>query len=407
MASPEKSGKKVKKPPPPANERLPPKLSKQIDKHFGETIAAAQAAKATADEAEVWRQRAAKAENDAERMKAQIEALDLEKKAEKQIKLAKKLESGAWQGAGAGMGIGAATGMGVGTVVGTIVGGATAIPTTLLGGLIGAGTGAIHGPWVTWTGMGVPKHEEGGKIEEEAHDEQNAEMDVDKAGGHQNKGEQVEQDGASGKAMTETAEDEEKALEEESEIDALENDDEGANARKRAEILKAVAGHVASASQTTKQRPETNDLTGNDDIVEETKSPGEDEPAEEEEPVKEDEEQETGALHEGLKPEPKRRLGQTQSTKELQKPQINELSENHEEAEAEAEASEAEETARKVQPERKRPAKIKPSDENPTQAAKKEDDSTDSAKPKRKQPRKLRIGPGPRSKNNEAEKNAD
>lgn len=59
-----------------------------------------------------------------------------------------KVQNGAFQGGAAGAGIGAGIAGGLGTVVGSIVGGIAAIPTTGLGILIGAGTGAIHGPWV-------------------------------------------------------------------------------------------------------------------------------------------------------------------------------------------------------------------------------------------------------------------
>jgi len=45
-------------------------------------------------------------------------------------------------------------------VVGSLVGGVTAIPTTGLGMLVGAGTGAIHGPWVTLTGKGKKEGEQ-------------------------------------------------------------------------------------------------------------------------------------------------------------------------------------------------------------------------------------------------------
>lgn len=58
------------------------------------------------------------------------------------------MQNGAFQGGAAGAGIGAGIAGGLGTVVGSIVGGIAAIPTTGLGILIGAGTGAIHGPWV-------------------------------------------------------------------------------------------------------------------------------------------------------------------------------------------------------------------------------------------------------------------
>ena len=50
---------------------------------------------------------------------------------------------------GGGVGAGVASGLGV--TVGAVVSGLTAIPTTGLGMLIGAGTGLVHGPWVKFT----------------------------------------------------------------------------------------------------------------------------------------------------------------------------------------------------------------------------------------------------------------
>ena len=58
--------------------------------------------------------------------------------------------------------MGAGVGAGLGTVVGSLVGGVTAIPTTGLGLLVGAGTGAIHGPWVK-----IPGKKEGDEVETE------------------------------------------------------------------------------------------------------------------------------------------------------------------------------------------------------------------------------------------------
>jgi hypothetical protein len=238
----ERGAKKPKKPPPPANERLPPQLSKQIDKRFGDTIAAAQTARATADEAEKWRQRAAKAENDAERLKAQLEASDLEKRAEQQIKIAKRLESGAWQGAGAGAGIGAATGMGVGTVVGAIVGGVTAIPTTLLGGVIGAGTGAIHGPWVSWTGSEGAQQLEAlkEKVQDQGLGGEKMDLDEPDVQGMQRK----ESAQADREGSEEVHADETMAEGDNSHGRAVEKD-----GGKTGEILKTVVGHGANASQ--------------------------------------------------------------------------------------------------------------------------------------------------------------
>ena len=47
--------------------------------------------------------------------------------------------------------MGAGAGLGLGAVTGTLVGGVLAVPFTGLGGLVGAGVGALHGPWVKLT----------------------------------------------------------------------------------------------------------------------------------------------------------------------------------------------------------------------------------------------------------------
>ena len=68
-----------------------------------------------------------------------------------------------------GAGIGGGVAAGLGTTVGAVVGGVVGIPTTGLGLLVGAGAGAIHGPWVKLTGKGDGKEEvveegEGGNV---------------------------------------------------------------------------------------------------------------------------------------------------------------------------------------------------------------------------------------------------
>src|SRR6186713_1745651 len=83
-----------------------------------------------------------------QREKVLSEAFDREMEAKGLTKKARILKSGTFQGAAGGAGIGAATGIGLGTVVGTVVGTVASVPTTALGGLVGAGTGAIHGPWI-------------------------------------------------------------------------------------------------------------------------------------------------------------------------------------------------------------------------------------------------------------------
>ncbi|KAK5081134.1 hypothetical protein LTR05_007927 [Lithohypha guttulata] len=83
-----------------------------------------------------------------ERERMITEAFDKEVEAHGHSKMAKRLQSGTWQGLGFGGGIGAATGIGTGAVLGTVLGAVTAVPTTLLGGAIGTGVGAIRGPFI-------------------------------------------------------------------------------------------------------------------------------------------------------------------------------------------------------------------------------------------------------------------
>lgn len=53
--------------------------------------------------------------------------------------------------------------MGLGTVTGTLVGAVATIPGVLVGGLVGAGTGVIHGPWIKLGGKGKGKGAEAEK----------------------------------------------------------------------------------------------------------------------------------------------------------------------------------------------------------------------------------------------------
>lgn len=68
------------------------------------------------------------------------------------------MASGWGQGTGAGIALSGAVGMGLGNLVGTLLSGVVAIP----GSLIGAGVGALHGPWYTLQDMVSGK---GGKTE--------------------------------------------------------------------------------------------------------------------------------------------------------------------------------------------------------------------------------------------------
>ncbi|KAI0152626.1 hypothetical protein GGR57DRAFT_469747 [Xylariaceae sp. FL1272] len=98
-----------------------------------------------------------------------FKAREIDKKATKLLKTAKRLESGWMQGgaAGAGIGVGVATGLGM--TVGSLVSGLVAIPATGLGILVGAGTGLVHGPWVKFTE--VFTKDEVSEIDQEAEDE--------------------------------------------------------------------------------------------------------------------------------------------------------------------------------------------------------------------------------------------
>ena len=78
-------------------------------------------------------------------------------------KKARVLSSGAFQGSVGGGGIGMAVGAGLGTVVGTVVGTVATIPTTAVGGLVGAGVGGFHGPWIKLQGGDQKKGKDGKK----------------------------------------------------------------------------------------------------------------------------------------------------------------------------------------------------------------------------------------------------
>jgi hypothetical protein len=103
-----------------------------------------------------------------ERETVLTEPFDREVEARGLSKKARVLKSGTFQGAAGGAGIGAATGVGLGTVVGTLVGTVASVPTAALGGLVGGGSGAIHGPWIKLGG--------GGKKEGDAKEEKTVQV---------------------------------------------------------------------------------------------------------------------------------------------------------------------------------------------------------------------------------------
>lgn len=111
-------------------------------------LAAQQNATGLLQKAQNLKEKAMKCLNPEERQKMMQEAYDKEVQANGQSKMARRMQSGAWQGGAGGAGIGGGVGMGLGTVVGALVGGVVSLPTTALGGLVGAGVGGIHGPFV-------------------------------------------------------------------------------------------------------------------------------------------------------------------------------------------------------------------------------------------------------------------
>ncbi|TDZ33384.1 hypothetical protein C8035_v010863 [Colletotrichum spinosum] len=121
------------------------------DKILAQAAAKLDEAQQEVKAAEEARQRGDAVEDPEEKKKIFGEASEHEKRAKALAKDSHRLQSGLWQGgisgAGIGAGIGTGLGAGVGTIVGAVVGGVASIPTTGLGLLIGAGTGAIHGPW--------------------------------------------------------------------------------------------------------------------------------------------------------------------------------------------------------------------------------------------------------------------
>ncbi|KAF2214673.1 hypothetical protein CERZMDRAFT_95065 [Cercospora zeae-maydis SCOH1-5] len=117
-------------------------------KELEETIGALQKVAKAQNMAKELKEKAAKAASPAERERLFKEAYEKEVEANGHSKMARRMQSGTWQGLFGGAGIGAGVSLGLGALVGTLVGGLLSIPTTALGGLIGAGTGAAHGPWI-------------------------------------------------------------------------------------------------------------------------------------------------------------------------------------------------------------------------------------------------------------------
>ena len=142
-----------------------PKQKAPDQTRLEKSIAAAQKVVEYQKSAAALKERAKNAVNPKERIRLLKEAYNKEVAAHGQSKLAKRLSSGVWQGGTAGGGIGAGIAMSLGALTGTLVTGLVSIPTVLLGGLVGAGVGGIHGPWFT-LGLGGDKKEKP-KTEEE------------------------------------------------------------------------------------------------------------------------------------------------------------------------------------------------------------------------------------------------
>ena len=152
-------------PEPATQPESPPKTPSTREKLLSELSDHLKRAEQAAALASACRELAQSTQDEEESAHALEEAQKQEKIAEKEMKIANRLQSGVWQGGAAGAGMGAGVGAGLGTVVGSVVGGVVAIPTTGLGLLGGVAAGAVHGPWVKMPGVGK-KDGEGVKTEE-------------------------------------------------------------------------------------------------------------------------------------------------------------------------------------------------------------------------------------------------
>ncbi|KAH8673645.1 hypothetical protein BX600DRAFT_433262 [Xylariales sp. PMI_506] len=135
---------------------------------------------------------------EAEKLRA--DAWEREQKAKKLIRQANRLQTGAFQGGAAGAGIGAGIAGGLGTLIGGLVGGIAAIPTAGLGVLVGAGVGAVHGPWVKLVKDTVKEQQEEEETGQESPDlvEVSAEPEPDVEALPQKADQKSEAKGASG-----------------------------------------------------------------------------------------------------------------------------------------------------------------------------------------------------------------
>lgn len=109
---------------------------------------AAKAARRLQDCADTLKAQAAAVTDPAERERLIRDAYNKEVEAHGQSKKARMMASGWGQGAVVGIGASGALGMGLGNLVGVLLSGVVAIP----GVLVGAGVGALHGPWYALSG---------------------------------------------------------------------------------------------------------------------------------------------------------------------------------------------------------------------------------------------------------------
>lgn len=122
------------------------------------------------------------------------------------------MASGWGQGTGFGIGISSAVGMGLGNLVGALLSGVVAVP----GSLIGAGVGAIHGPWYRFADAVAGNGGGGTKADEDAgHDRLGKDIKKSKSDGKDgDETDDSERDEEAHKAIVEAAkklEEEEKA----------------------------------------------------------------------------------------------------------------------------------------------------------------------------------------------------
>ncbi|KAK4446690.1 hypothetical protein QBC34DRAFT_469201 [Podospora aff. communis PSN243] len=134
----------------------PPEVAKAVE--------AAKSAKRLQDTADALKAQAASVKDPAERERLWQAAYNKEVEARGQSKKARLMASGWGQGVAGGIGASSALGMGLGNLVGVLVSGVVSIP----GALVGAGVGAVHGPWYdVASGHAVRKHEgEGEGVED-------------------------------------------------------------------------------------------------------------------------------------------------------------------------------------------------------------------------------------------------